>query len=168
MNKIELNIVFVENRQMFINLGFSTKVSVASTTRPEHKPMLMRPVAENPGRRPPAFGQNMQQAYPAMMNHVKSEPVLAYHPARPEPPPAGSSWHNRIIQSEREEYSSSPPVRMRTDPKDLPAPALLPSRMVTAGVQPMTAGQGPSITPALTRSNSIPRMQVKTSFSMRS
>ena len=146
------------------NLGFSTKVSVASTTRPEHKPMLMRPVAENPGRRPPAFGQHIQQAYPAMMNHVKSEPVLAYHPGRTDPPPAGSSWHNRIIQSEREEYSSSPPVRMRTDPKDLPAPALLPSRMGTAGVQPLVAGQGSSGTPALTRSNSIPRMQVKNCY----
>ena len=129
--------------------GFSTKTSVASSSHPEPKPMLMRPVAEHPTRRPPP----QHQPYPGIA-HVKSEPLLAYHPAN-RPEAVGS--RPRLL--DREEYSSSPPVRMRTDPKDLPAPALLPNRMGTLplSVQPST---GPTSGPGLSRSNSMPRMQV--------
>lgn len=123
---------------------------MASSSHPEPKPMLMRPVAEHPTRR----STNQNQPYPGIA-HVKSEPLLAYHPAN-RPETVGS--RHRLL--DREEYSSSPPVRMRTDPKDLPAPALLPNRMGTGpmSVQPST---GQASGPGLSRSNSMPRMQVR-------
>ena len=67
------------------------------------------------------------------MGHVKSEPVLALHHQRQRPLPSGQvegvmeplrgggrhAGGLAAVLDAREEYSSSPPVRMITDPKVL-------------------------------------------------
>ena len=119
--------------------GFSVRTSVASSSapsrHPETKPMLSKPVSEYPTRRPPP-----------VVPQVRSEPLLAPRLTNILEGGVGGA-RNRF---EADEYSSSPPVRMRTDPRDLPAPALFGGKFVGGQTVP---SQG------LSRSNSIPRMQ---------
>eukprot|EP00088_Acartia_fossae_P019157 TRINITY_DN21131_c0_g2_i4.p1 TRINITY_DN21131_c0_g2~~TRINITY_DN21131_c0_g2_i4.p1 ORF type:complete len:753 (+),score=121.68 TRINITY_DN21131_c0_g2_i4:331-2259(+) len=109
------------------------------------------------------------------LGHVKSEPVLALHHQHQRAPVQGEAGGGGMMEplrgggrhagglaavlDAREEYSSSPPVRMRTDPKDLLAP-LQPNpggNFQAPGAYQASAGF--TSNSGLTRSNSIPKMQ---------